>query len=46
MNKEWNLDPLYHGFDDPAYQEDLSAMKQLVADVTEFASQLPTMDPT
>ena len=45
MNKEWNLDPIYRGFDDPAYQEDLAAMKDLVADFTEFAAQLPTMEP-
>ena len=25
MNERWNLDPLYHGFDDPNFQNGLQA---------------------
>ena len=45
MNEVWNLDPIYKGFDDPAYQADLTEMKQLVADFTAFAAQLPNLEP-
>ena len=45
MNEVWNLDPIYKGFDDPAYQADLAAMKQLVADFTAFAVELPGLEP-
>ena len=45
MNEVWNLDPIYKGFDDPAYQADLVAMKQLVADFTAFAEELPGLEP-
>jgi hypothetical protein len=27
MNEVWNLDPLYKGFDDPAFEADLAALK-------------------
>ncbi len=45
MNEVWNLDPIYKGFDDPAYQADLAEMKQLVADFTAFAEELPALEP-
>ena len=45
MNEVWNLDPIYKGFDDPAYQADLAAMKQLVADFAAFAEELPNLEP-
>ena len=45
MHKEWNLDPLYKGFEDPAYQADLAAMQQLVADFTAFSKELPNVEP-
>ena len=45
MNEVWNLDPIYKGFDDPAYQADLAAMKELVADFTAFAANLDSMEP-
>ena len=45
MNEVWNLEPIYKGFDDPAYQADLAAMKQLVADFTAFAEELPGLEP-
>ena len=45
MNEVWNLDPIYKGFDDPAYAADMAAMKQLVADFTAFAEELPDLEP-
>ena len=30
MNDVWNLDPIYKGFDDPAYTADMTALKELV----------------
>ena len=45
MNEVWNLDPIYKGFDDPAYVADMAALKQLVADFTAFAAELDKMEP-
>ena len=45
MNEVWNLDPIYKGFDDPAYQADLAEMKQLVSDFAAFAENLNQMEP-
>ena len=45
MNEVWNLDRIYKGFDDPAYEADMAAMKQLVADYTAFVKELPDMEP-
>ena len=45
MNEVWNLDPIYKGFDDPAYEADLAKMKQLVADFNAFVEELPNLEP-
>ena len=45
MNEVWNLDRLYKGFEDPAYTADMEKMKQLVAELTAFAADLPQTDP-
>ena len=45
MNEVWNLDPIYKGFDDPAFQADMADMKALVADFTAFAENLSQMEP-
>ena len=29
MNEVWNLDPIYKGFDDPAFEQDLNALKKI-----------------
>ena len=36
MNEVWNLDPIYKGFDDPAYEADVVKGKELVAAFTEL----------
>ena len=44
MNEFWNLDPIYKGFDDPAFDADMAALKEKVAEITAFAAKLPEMD--
>ena len=46
MNEVWNLDPIYHGFDDPAFERDMQALKASVSGLETFARNLPGMDPT
>ena len=29
MNEIWNLDPIYKGFDDPAFEADMASLKAL-----------------
>ena len=40
MNEVWNLDPIYLGFQDPAFENDLAELKQAVSD---FAAFIPTL---
>ncbi len=40
MNKVWNLDPIYRGFSDPAFEADLQALRQKVDAFTAFAAAL------
>ena len=44
MNDIWNLDPIYKGFDDPAYSADMAALKELVEKIQMMAAQLPEME--
>ena len=46
MNEVWNLDPIYHGFDDPAFEADLQAMRQVLSRLDDFAAGLADMEPT
>ena len=45
MNEVWNLDPIYKGFDDPAFESDLSALKEKVAAFVTFTENLAETDP-
>ena len=45
MNERWNLDPIYKGFDDPAYEKDLNTAKELMAQYTAFMADLSAKDP-
>ena len=45
MNEVWNLDPIYKGFDDPAFEADLNKAKQLLADFTSFTASLSEAVP-
>ena len=45
MNEVWNLDPIYKGFDDPAFEADLNAGKEKLQEFTAFAAGLADMEP-
>ena len=45
MNEVWNLDPIYLGFQDPAFEADLNALKQSAADFAAFIPTLSALDP-
>ena len=40
MNGLWNLDPIYTGFDDPAFEADLQTLKDKIASFTAFTATL------
>ena len=40
MNGVWNLDPIYRGFDDPAFEGDLQTLSQKVAEFAAFTEGL------
>ena len=40
MNEVWNLDPIYKGFEDPAFDADMQALRQAVSDYNAFAGTL------
>ena len=46
MNEVWNLDPIYTGFDDPAFEADLASAKEKLAAFTAFTATLAEADPT
>ena len=45
MNDVWNLNPLYQGFDDPAFEADLNELKAKVARFEAFTGNLANTDP-
>ena len=45
MNDVWNLDPIYKGFEDPAFAADMNVLKEKVSEITAFAAELETMAP-
>ncbi len=45
MNEVWNLDPIYKGFDDPAFEADMAALKSEVEAIADFAGKLSGMEP-
>ena len=45
MNEVWNLDPIYLGFQDPAFEGDLTGLKQAAADFAAFIPILSDIDP-
>ena len=45
MNEFWNLDPIYRGFDDPAYGADMERLKALTEEITRFTDSLSTREP-
>ena len=45
MNEVWNLDVIYHGFDDPAFGAELENLRKTAADYTVFAAELEKYPP-
>ena len=45
MNEVWNLDPIYKGFDDPAFEQDVALAKQTIDAYIAFMGKLSEMDP-
>ena len=45
MNEVWNLDPIYKGFDDPAFEQDLNTLKEQVAAYSAFTQALAAAEP-
>ncbi len=45
MNEVWNLEPIYRGFDDPAFAQDLQKLKSLITDTESFMAGLETAEP-
>jgi len=44
MNKEWSLDVLYKGYDDPKYKEDKEKLAGLIKELTDFSASLAACD--
>ena len=44
MNEVWNLDPIYKGFDDPAFDADMKALKEMVEKLQAFSAAFSNMD--
>ena len=44
MNEVWDLRPIYDGFEDPAFEADMSALRTKVAELTEFSGKLVEVD--
>ena len=45
MNEVWNLDPIYKGFDDPAFAADMEKARALVAEFAAFTGTLTDAEP-
>ena len=45
INKEWDLTPLYKGFDDPQYARDLESLRSAVEEIRAIPALQGTMEP-
>ena len=45
MNEVWNLDPIYKGFDDPAFAADFAALKEQIVAFATFTEKLASCEP-
>ena len=45
MNEVWNLDPIYKGFDDPAFAADFAALKEQIVAFETFTEKLASCEP-
>ena len=46
MNDVWNLDPIYLGFDDPAFASDLAHLQSALEELKSFSEDLNPLEPT
>ena len=44
MKDTWNLDRIYRGFEDPAFEADMKALREKAVQYNDFAANLETMD--
>lgn len=44
MNTEWNLEPIYKGFEDPAFEADMEKLSAIVKELPDFVEKLPQME--
>ena len=44
MKDRWNLDPIYRGFEDPAFAADLEKLKSMAAEYIAFTAGLESME--
>ena len=45
MNEVWNLSVIYNGFEDPAFETDLTKLKEQAGAYTAFTADLAGKDP-
>ena len=45
MNERWDLDRIYTGFDDPAFEADVETAKQKLGQFSEFSANLAQREP-
>ena len=45
MKGTWNLDPIYLGFDDPAFGQDMEQLRDVVGRMERFANELQDAAP-
>ena len=45
MNKVWNLDPIYKGFDDPAFAADMASLKDKAEEIAASVAELSNANP-
>ena len=44
MNDVWNLNTIYQGFEDPAFEQDLEALRSAAGEFNGFSEKLPELD--
>ena len=45
MNDVWNLDPIYKGFDDPAFARDMASLEKVSGELADFTRDLENTAP-
>ena len=45
MNEVWNLEPIYRGFEDPAFDADLKELKERITEFAKFTQGLAAAEP-